>query len=284
MAERVSDDERKAINRERQYAVREAWNRERELVLQGKGTREWTKEEQAQIIQNGKAEGYYGHHMVSVANNRELAGDPNNIQFLTKDEHIQGAHEGKTQNLTSGYYNYKTGEMEPFENGQLKQQEVIDLQNPMYGERVGQDGKMEGDEKTSNHPKTDSQPKDHIQDPDKGNAEKSSEKTGAGASSSGSSTAEGGKGMGLGSSTEDERSGLGNSAENTSGLGSSAENTSGLESTSENESGFGNTAEETSGLGSTTESETAAESTVSDENGNDAGGSENDNDDGMEND
>ena len=35
-------------------AIREAWKRERELVLAGKGTRDWDEEQQLEIIELGK--------------------------------------------------------------------------------------------------------------------------------------------------------------------------------------------------------------------------------------
>ena len=41
--------------KERNKAVREAWNREQELVKEGKGTREWTPEQQRDILEKGRA-------------------------------------------------------------------------------------------------------------------------------------------------------------------------------------------------------------------------------------
>lgn len=40
---------------ERNKAVREAWNKELELVQEGKGTREWTPEQQKDILERGRA-------------------------------------------------------------------------------------------------------------------------------------------------------------------------------------------------------------------------------------
>ena len=40
---------------ERNKAVREAWNKEFELVQEGKGTREWTPEQQKDILEKGRA-------------------------------------------------------------------------------------------------------------------------------------------------------------------------------------------------------------------------------------
>lgn len=90
-------------------AVREAWKRERELVLAGKGTRDWDEEQQLEIIELGKVyddEGFAfaGQHMKSVAAHPEHQGNPNNIQLLSNSEHLD-AHKGKWQNPTNWYYN-----------------------------------------------------------------------------------------------------------------------------------------------------------------------------------
>jgi hypothetical protein len=45
--------------------------------------------------------GYHGHHINNVADNPDLAGEPNNIRFLTPSEHFQ-THENNWQNATSG--------------------------------------------------------------------------------------------------------------------------------------------------------------------------------------
>ena len=67
-------------------AVSDAWKREAELVNQGKGTREWSIQEQNDIIERGKAydmdgKAYQGHHMKSVALFPEYQQNPDNIQF-----------------------------------------------------------------------------------------------------------------------------------------------------------------------------------------------------------
>ncbi|MFQ9436686.1 MAG: hypothetical protein ACLR1R_10215 [Ruminococcus callidus] len=53
-------------------AIRKAWARERELVLAGKGSRNWTPEQREQLITKGKvydADGkaFIGQHMKSVS-------------------------------------------------------------------------------------------------------------------------------------------------------------------------------------------------------------------------
>ena len=92
------------INRVRRTAVRQAWHKEAKLVREtGKGTREWAVDEIAEICTTGKVKGYVGHHMKSVRGYPELAGVPNNIQFLTYSEHL-AAHGGNWRNVTHGRY------------------------------------------------------------------------------------------------------------------------------------------------------------------------------------
>ena len=109
----------KSLQYQRQKAVNEAWKEEVELVREGKGTRQWSVEEQKELLANGKVSGYYGHHMQSVKTNPENASNKDNIQFLNYDEHIDGAHQGNTKNSTNGYYDPATGQMNEFKDGNL---------------------------------------------------------------------------------------------------------------------------------------------------------------------
>ena len=101
-------------NKERLKAIREAWRSERRQVCTGMGTRDWSQSEQRQIVAKGRADGYEGHHMKSVKDYPQHAGNPQNIQFLNRSEHINGAHRGNSQNATNGYYNPQTGTMHSF--------------------------------------------------------------------------------------------------------------------------------------------------------------------------
>ncbi len=117
-------------------AIREAWKKEKDLVLEGKGTRDWTPEQQEDIVKRGKAydtdgKAYEGHHMISVENNPELQGCSVNIQFLSKKEHLN-AHDGNFQNPTNGYYDPETGETKIFENGIYEPCKPIALTNPIF--------------------------------------------------------------------------------------------------------------------------------------------------------
>ena len=117
-------------------AVREAWQKEQKLVSDGKGTRDWTAEQQQDIIEKGKAydddgRAFEGHHMMSAEEHPEFQGDSGNIQFLTRTEHLS-AHGGSFQNPTNGFYNPLTGETKNFVSGKYSPCEVIQLSKPVY--------------------------------------------------------------------------------------------------------------------------------------------------------
>lgn len=134
-------DEKKRLTSERSRAVRNAWKNEQALVMEGKGTRQWSKSEQKELIENGHITGYEGHHMKSVSEYPEYAGNSKNIQFLTREEHINGAHQGNTQNQTNGYYNTETRSMELFEGNELKEQptfELSEITDESYSEELEQ--------------------------------------------------------------------------------------------------------------------------------------------------
>lgn len=95
-------------------AVREAWKRERALVMNGEGTRDWTPKQQRNILLYGKAydsegKAFQGHHMQSVASYPQYQSKADNIQFLSKAEHLK-AHYGNFRTQTNGFYNHTTGE------------------------------------------------------------------------------------------------------------------------------------------------------------------------------
>ena len=120
---------------ERNKAVREAWNKELELVQEGKGTREWTPEQQKDILEKGRAydengKAFEGQHMKSAEMYPEYQGEPGNIQFLTRAEHIE-AHDGNWQNPTNWYYNPVTKEKFDFGDGPFIPCEIIQLPEPI---------------------------------------------------------------------------------------------------------------------------------------------------------
>lgn len=117
-------------------AIRLAWEREQELVREGKGTRDWTEEQQKDILnpdmgkaydEDGKA--FEGHHMKSAEAYPEYQGNPENIQFLSRTEHTQ-AH-GGWRKPTNGYYDYTTGITYDFDEDGFIPCKIIKLSNPV---------------------------------------------------------------------------------------------------------------------------------------------------------
>lgn len=122
---------------ERNKAVRLAWEREQELVREGKGTRDWTEEQQQDILDPDKGKAYdeevrafEGQHMKSVAEYPEYRSNPDNIQFLTKAEHLE-AHKGNWKNPTNWYYDPVTKEFTDFGDGELIPCKIIELSEPI---------------------------------------------------------------------------------------------------------------------------------------------------------
>jgi Ca2+-binding RTX toxin-like protein len=135
----LSETERKKfISDIRQQAVKDFWIHERENILRGTCTRDWTPEQIENImnisessgVMNSKIAGkafqiddagialidkagnksYYGHHMIDVSTHPEYAGDWRNIQALDYDEHYYGAHPNHdTKTPTTGYYDVELG-------------------------------------------------------------------------------------------------------------------------------------------------------------------------------
>ncbi|MGQ0715349.1 MAG: hypothetical protein ACT4PJ_16750 [Gemmatimonadaceae bacterium] len=91
---------RQTLNSARRAAVRGLWRQERERVREtGRGSREWTDAEKDELLRTGKVKGYQGHHIHSVNEHPELARDPNNIEFVRRDEHLE-RHGGDRRNPT----------------------------------------------------------------------------------------------------------------------------------------------------------------------------------------
>lgn len=125
----LTNEDKRKLSNERQNAVRKAWKIEAERVKSGVGTRDWTPEQQKEIIERGSVCGYEGHHMKSVSLYPQYAGDPKNIQFLTEDEHLYGAHNGNYHNLTNGYYDSYEEKMIDFQDDELPEIPEIQLEN-----------------------------------------------------------------------------------------------------------------------------------------------------------
>lgn len=116
-------------------AIAAAWANEQKLVSEGQGTREWTQDQQQDILERGKAydengSAFEGQHMKSVEKYPEYQGDPGNIQFLTKQEHLE-AHGGNWKNPTNWYFDPLTKEITVFSEGMYIPCKVIDLKEPI---------------------------------------------------------------------------------------------------------------------------------------------------------
>lgn len=91
----------KSLKNARRRAVSQAWVNEADMVRNtGKGTRNWSSDEITELLNTGKVKGYDGHHMKSVKKYPHLAGDPHNIQFLTRQKHFE-AHGFNWRNPTN---------------------------------------------------------------------------------------------------------------------------------------------------------------------------------------
>lgn len=142
----MSREEKLQLNRDRQKAVRDAWCREKELVSQGKGTRDWTSEQQKELMETGRVKGYEGQHMKSVNEYPEYAASADNIQFLTHDEHLEAHNSGEEKSgyhsATNGYYDTSSKTMHSFGDNPPHAPETRELTTPCY--KGNESGKSEG--------------------------------------------------------------------------------------------------------------------------------------------
>lgn len=102
----------------RDEAIIGAWDNERDLIKQGKGTYNWSIEQQKIILASEPGtkpsfaelnQQFPGHHMVNAADHPEYAGLSENIQFLEGSAFVSGtehraAHNGNPRNPTDHYY------------------------------------------------------------------------------------------------------------------------------------------------------------------------------------
>lgn len=116
-------------------AIAIAWIKEQQLVAEGKGTVDWTQSQQYDILDKGKTydedgKAFEGHHMKSAEMYPEYQGDPENIQFLSRQEHKE-AHGGNFQNPTNGYYDPISKITKDFGEGIYEPCKVIELSDPV---------------------------------------------------------------------------------------------------------------------------------------------------------
>lgn len=133
-------------------AILAAWNKEQKLVQEGKGTREWTPQQQQDILDKCKAYdeddvAFQGQHMKSVEKYPEYQGDPENIQLLTRAEHLE-AHDGNWRNPTNWYFNPVTKEKTDFGDGKFILCEIIQLAEPVNKAQIKQEIEKEVDQES----------------------------------------------------------------------------------------------------------------------------------------
>ncbi len=91
------------IATQRRSAVRNAWKQERDMIIRtGKGTRNWSNKRKAEIVNKGKAKGMIGHHINNVRHHRDMAGNPNNIRFVSRKKHYRLHNNGRWWKKTTG--------------------------------------------------------------------------------------------------------------------------------------------------------------------------------------
>ncbi len=121
-------------------AIATAWQLEQDRVKEGQGTRDWTIEQQKDILERGKAydedgRAFEDQHMRSAEKYPECQGDPNNIQFLTRDEHFE-AHDFNWQNPTNWYFDPVDKVKIDFGDGPIIPCKVITLSDPIVFESL----------------------------------------------------------------------------------------------------------------------------------------------------
>ncbi len=151
--------------KERNKAIRLAWEREQKLVAEGKGTRDWSEDQQKDILDPDKGKAYdenghafEGQHMKSAAEYPEYQGDPDNIQFLTRDEHL-AAHKGSWQNPTNWYYNPETKGFVDFGENKPIPCAAINLSEPVCSPFIDSQNK---DDELTDPSKAEAEPTERV--------------------------------------------------------------------------------------------------------------------------
>ena len=86
----------------RGLGVSNAWQYEyAEVKMGGEGTRNWTNEEKIELLKNRKVKYMEGHHINNVSHHTEQQSNPDNIKFVTRQEHLL-EHKGDFRNETKG--------------------------------------------------------------------------------------------------------------------------------------------------------------------------------------
>lgn len=112
-----------------------AWEQERELVMHGKGSRDWTASQQEELIRTGKVSGFEAHFINASGHDHSMEDlsfkeqsklyDINNVQFVTQWEHDAVHTENKITYASEGLIDTKTGELVTNDLGQVPDKRPI---------------------------------------------------------------------------------------------------------------------------------------------------------------
>ena len=92
--------------------------------------------------------------MKSAADYPADQGNPDNIQFLTRDEHLE-AHKGSWQNPTNWYYDPVTKEFHDFGEGEVVPCKIIELSDPVVSPKITESKKEIEKEQTAKNVNSD---------------------------------------------------------------------------------------------------------------------------------
>ena len=90
----------------RNRGVSRAWEYEvADIKMGGKGSSNWSKFQQSEIIKRGSVRGAEGHHLKNVADHPEHQANPDNIKFYkTKGAHLREGHNGDWHNESNAEF------------------------------------------------------------------------------------------------------------------------------------------------------------------------------------
>lgn len=84
----------------RRDGVKLAWKYEQaDVKMGGRGSANWNKSQQQEILENGSVRGAEGHHQKNVANHPFEQANPDNIKFYkSRQDHLHKGHDGDWRN------------------------------------------------------------------------------------------------------------------------------------------------------------------------------------------
>lgn len=110
----------------RNAGVKLAWLYEQKAIeMGGRGSANWTKAEQKEILETGRVSGAEGHHQKNVADHPEYQADPDNVKFFkSRQEHLQQGHDGNFQNESDAPFIDKNRMLEKTNNRRVLINEI----------------------------------------------------------------------------------------------------------------------------------------------------------------